>query len=134
MSSTYQREARPFATLFALIVLSLQKLKKEKRTIDMTNIKPVKSPSKAEGDLEISSICNESEGPAPKESCDETNSYYNNGSKYIPSSAEPTPEQPKIKKSPVKQKRSTKSPSKVFVKKDYLSSDNQSTGEFFEFV
>lgn len=79
-------------------------------------------------DVEQISNFNESEGIMPKESCDETNSYYYNESSRVPSSAEPTPEQPKIKKSPIKKKNGV-TPTKVVVKKDYLSSDNQSNGK-----
>lgn len=132
ISSGYQKESRVFANLFALIVMVLQKLKRDKSATDVTNITnitPLKNQDKKNLDIEMSSTNNEVESVLPKESCDDGNSYYYKGSKYTISSAEPTPDQEKPKKSPIKKKQKVaKSPAKLFVKKGYLSSDNQSTG------
>lgn len=132
ISSGYQKESRAFANLFALIVMVLQKLKRDKSSNDVTNITnftPLKNQDKKNLDIDASSTNNEVESVLPKESCDDGNSYYYRGSKYTPSSAEPTPDQEKPKKSPVKKKpKVAKSPTKMYVKKGYLSSDNQSTG------
>lgn len=98
-----------------------------KNNIELTNVGSSGAIIIHNQGVEESSVIDDSEGTMPRESCDETNSYYN-GSKKAISSAEPTPDQPKIKKSPVKKKKIVHSPSKNFVKKGYLSSDNQSTG------
>ncbi|CAI2386714.1 unnamed protein product [Moneuplotes crassus] len=121
ISSSFQRECRIFANLLALVVLMLQKMKKEQLDITQTTVKADISMIKNE---ETSNF-NETEGPFPKESCDESTGYYNDA-KYIPFSKELTPDQPKVKKSPVK--KNPKSPGKAYVKRGYLSSDNQSTG------
>lgn len=122
ISSSFQKEARPFANLFGLVILTLQKMKKDQSIANVSHITPSKSTI---SHIEESSQV-ESEGHMPKDSCDETNSYYRNGSRHALSSNEPTPDQPKPKKSPVK--RSFKSPTKVLVKKGYLSSENNSAG------
>jgi hypothetical protein len=124
ISSSFQKEARVFANLFGLIIMTLQKMKKDQNLTDTSLVTPSKcAPSRIEERDNI-----ESEGPMPKDSCDESNSYYyKNGSKYAASSSnDPTPDKPKPKKSPLR--RSYKSPSKVVVKKGYLSSENRSVG------
>lgn len=135
ISSSFQKESRMFANYFALVILALKELKiQSKQNMNMNtapsigNITPLKIEINKDIDISESSNYNESEDPMPRESADETNSYYNK-SKNTLSSADPTPEQKKIKKSPVKCKKREKTPTKKnFVKGGYLSSDNQSTG------
>ena len=123
ISASFQKESRIFANLFALVILMLQKMKKEKLQQNSSNLAKKESIEKSKN--EESSNYNESDGTFPKDSWDETNSYYN-GSRYNQTSSEYTPEQVKPNKPPIKAK-TYKSPTKKYVKKGYLSTENQST-------
>jgi hypothetical protein len=128
ISSNLQKESRPFGNLFALIVLWLKNMKKELSKIDITNVASNNKVVPNNRDIEANSNFEESEGTLPKESWDETNSYYN-GSRNADSSNEPTPKQQKPKKSLVKVKNQINTPSRVSVaKKGCQSSENKSSG------
>lgn len=126
-----------FANYFALIIQALKEVKNSSKsgldtTPTVTNITPINVKDEVlnkDIDISESSQFNGSESPLQKDSVDDTSSIYAQ-SKYTVSSAEPTPEQKAIKKSPVKGvQKIGKTPQKpYFVKKGYQSSENNSTG------
>lgn len=143
--ASFQKESRTFANYFALVVLALKEIKAKQKEEKLANelkqteisnktivhnITPVKIEPNNK-DIEFSESWNDTDSVVPKDSADDTSSYFNK-SKYTVSSADPTPEQKNIKKSPLSttKKIGKASPKNHFVKKGYLSSDNQSTGSY----
>ena len=62
LSSSFQRESRLFANLFAHIVSVLQQMKKDKNAMDVSNITPINNEEKEKpSEIEENSHYNESE-------------------------------------------------------------------------